>query len=90
MVLLLAQPHINVDVPDGGGDTALMYAADHGSQDIVDLLMKAGANPNLKDSWGQTASDMAERVMREKKLSSHTSMSAEEWLNPVVINGFRE
>ena len=66
VVLLLAQPHINVDVPDGGGDTALMYAADHGSQDIVDLLMKAGANPNLKDSWGQTASDMAERVMAEK------------------------
>ncbi len=67
VVLLLAQPHIKVNVPDGGGDTALMYAADHGSQDIVDLLMKAGANPHLKDSWGQTARDMAERVMAKKK-----------------------
>src|SRR5208282_3720967 len=63
VVLLLAQPHIKVNVPDGGGDTALMYAADHGSQDVVDLLMKAGANPHLKNSWGQTATDMAERVM---------------------------
>ena len=67
VVLLLAQPHIKVNVPDGGGDTALMYAADHGSQDIVDLLMKAGANPHLKDSWGQTATDMAERVLATKK-----------------------
>jgi hypothetical protein len=67
VVLLLAQPHIKVNVPDGGGDTALMYAADHDSQDIVDLLMKAGANPRLKDSWGQTATDMTERVMAKKK-----------------------
>jgi hypothetical protein len=67
VVLLLAQPHINVDAPDHSGDTALMNAADHGSQDIVDLLMKAGANPHLKDSWGQTAADMAERVMAKKK-----------------------
>jgi hypothetical protein len=67
VVLLLAQPHIKVDVPDGGGDTALMYAADNGSQDIVDLLMKAGANPHLKDSWGETATDRVERVMARKK-----------------------
>lgn len=67
VVLLLAQPHINVDVPDASGDTALMYAADHGSVDIEDLLMKAGANPHLKDSWGQTATDMDERVMAKKK-----------------------
>jgi hypothetical protein len=67
VVLLLAQPHIKVNVPDGGGDTALMYAADQGSLDIEDLLMKAGANPYLKDSWGQTATDMAERVLATKK-----------------------
>jgi hypothetical protein len=67
VVLLLAQPHIKVDVADGGGCTALMSAADHGSQDIVDLLMKAGANPSLKDSWGQTATDMAERIIATRK-----------------------
>jgi len=61
VVLLLAQPHINVDVPDEGGYTALMYAAEHGSLDIVDLLMKAGANPNLKNINRQTAAAMAEQ-----------------------------
>jgi hypothetical protein len=67
VVLLLAQPHIKVDVPDGGGWTALMYAADHGSQAIEDMLVKAGADARLKNSWGQTATDMAERVMAKKK-----------------------
>jgi len=67
VILLLAQPHIKVDVPDGGGCTALMSAADHGSLDIEDLLMKAGANPSLKDSWGQTATDMDERIIATKK-----------------------
>jgi hypothetical protein len=67
VVLLLAQPHIQVNVPDGGGYTALMYAADHGSQDIVDLLMKAGANPHLKNSWGETAEDLAIRSSAERK-----------------------
>jgi hypothetical protein len=67
VILLLAQPRIKVDAPDVDGNTALMSAADHGSQDIVDLLMKAGANPHLKNSWGQTATDMAERVMATKK-----------------------
>jgi hypothetical protein len=67
VVLLLAQPHIKVDVPDGGGWTALMYAADHGSVDIEDMLVKAGADPRLKNSWGQTATDMAERSIATRK-----------------------
>ncbi len=67
VVLLLAQPHIKVEVADGGGWTALMYAADHGLVDIEKLLMKAGANPRLKNSWGQTAADMDARVIATKK-----------------------
>jgi hypothetical protein len=67
VVLLLAQPHIKVDVADGSGCTALMSEAGHGSQDIVDLLMKAGANPYLKNSWGQTATDFAEKVIATRK-----------------------
>ena len=55
MVLLLAQPHIKLDIADGSGCTALMGAADQGSLEIVDLLLKAGANPNLKDAWGETS-----------------------------------
>jgi ankyrin repeat protein len=61
VVLLLARPHINVDAPDVDGYTALMWAAEHGSADIVDLLVKAGANPNLKNRRGETAAALAEQ-----------------------------
>jgi hypothetical protein len=67
VVLLLAQPHIKVDAPDGGGWTALMYAADHGSVAIADLLVKAGADPHRKNSWGQTAADLAESSLAMRK-----------------------
>jgi hypothetical protein len=43
------------------GYTALMWAADHASSDIVDLLLKAGANPNLKNKRGETAVALAEQ-----------------------------
>ena len=67
VVLLLAQPHIKLNIADESGDTALISAADEGSLDIVDLLVKAGANPNLKDSWGETAADLVEKVMATRK-----------------------
>jgi len=67
VVLLLAQPHIKLDIADGSGCTALMGAADQGSLEIVDLLLKAGANPNLKDAWGETAADMVEKVKATRK-----------------------
>jgi ankyrin repeat protein len=61
VALLLAQPRIKVDVPDVDGYTALMWAAEHGSLDLVDLLVKAGANPNLKNVHGETAAALAEQ-----------------------------
>ncbi len=67
VVLLLALPHIKVDVTNEDGCTALMSAADHGSVDIEDLLLKAGADPGLKCSWGQTAADMAARSIATRK-----------------------
>lgn len=67
VVLLLAQPYIKLDIADGSGYTALMQAADHGSVDIEDMLIKAGANARLKNSWGETATDMDERVIAKKK-----------------------
>lgn len=67
VALLLAQPHIKVDAADGGGWTPLMYAADRGSVDIEDMLLKAGADARLKNSWGQTAADLAERAIAKRK-----------------------
>jgi hypothetical protein len=64
--LLLAQPGIKVDMPDADGETALMSAADDGFLDIENLLLKAGANPHLKDSWGKSATDMDAEVIAKK------------------------
>ena len=61
IVLLLAQPRIKVDAQDVDGYTALMWAAEHGDLDIVDLLVKAGANPGLKNNRGKTAEALAEQ-----------------------------
>lgn len=67
VVLLLAQPHVNVDVPDESGCTALMYAAQHGSVAIVDLLLKAGANPNLRNINRETAITFAEQGIETRR-----------------------
>jgi ankyrin repeat protein len=37
------------------GMTALMYAAQYGSPEVVDILLNAGANPNLVNTNGNTA-----------------------------------
>jgi uncharacterized protein len=44
---------VNWTDPDGG--TALMAAAAAGDDEAVDLLLKAGANPNAEDHQGHTA-----------------------------------
>jgi hypothetical protein len=67
IALLLAQPGIKIDAADVDGYTALMWAADHGSLDIEDMLTKAGADARPKNSWGQTATDMVERVIARRK-----------------------
>ena len=61
IALLLAQPEIRVDAADVDGYTALMWAADRASLDIVDLLLEAGANPALKNKRGETAAALAEK-----------------------------
>ena len=39
----------NVDQQDEDGNTALLFAAEQGYEDILDLLLQAGADPNLSD-----------------------------------------
>jgi hypothetical protein len=67
IALLLAQPGIKIDAADVDGYTALMWAADHGSLNIENMLIKAGADARPKNSWGETASDLAEKVIAKKK-----------------------
>ena len=39
----------NVDQQDEEGNTALLFAAEYGFEDILNLLIEAGADPNLSD-----------------------------------------
>ena len=52
--LLTAHPDW-VDVEDEEGETSLMEAAEDGHLEIVELLLKAGANINHQDHSGETA-----------------------------------
>jgi ankyrin repeat protein len=65
--LLLAQPGIKVDEIDIDGDTALMAAAEHGHAEIVELLLKAGANVSIMDKRGETATSLAQKTLAKQQ-----------------------
>ncbi|MFK4705912.1 ankyrin repeat protein [Roseateles asaccharophilus] len=46
---------VHPDTPNGNGMTALMIAARQNDLEAMDLLLKAGANPNAADRAGWTA-----------------------------------
>jgi ankyrin repeat protein len=49
----------DVNLNDGGGNTALHIAAREGHREVVQALIKAGADPGLKNGKDQTAYDVA-------------------------------
>ena len=65
--LLLAQPGIKLDVINIDGDTALMAAAEHGHAEIVELLLKAGANVSIIDKRGETATSLAQKTLAKQQ-----------------------
>jgi len=53
---------IDINFRDTNGLTALMYAVETGDEDIVNMLLGAGADPNLQEELrGETALHMAAR-----------------------------
>ncbi len=59
-VQLLLDNGANVNATDHNENfTALMYAATEGLSPIVDILLKAGADPSMKDVDGDTAASFA-------------------------------
>lgn len=61
----LLQQHAYIDAESPNGSTPLMMAAMYGTQDAVELLLDAGADPSLKNSLGLTAIDFAMRVRKD-------------------------
>lgn len=59
--LLAGEDPIAVDSPDAVGWTALLYAADAGHNDVVGLLLDAGASPQSQNLAQETALHLAAR-----------------------------
>lgn len=51
----------NVNARDSQGWTALLHAADKGDSQIIELLMKAGADPSVKGPKGESPVDAARK-----------------------------
>jgi len=64
MVALLLQHHAYIDAASPNGTTPLMMAAQYGTRSAVELLIKEGADPKLKNQQGLTAMDFATRADR--------------------------
>ncbi len=65
--LLLAQLGIKLDGTDSDGRTALMAAADHGHTEIVEMLLKAGANVSITSKRGETAATLAQMRLEKQQ-----------------------
>lgn len=65
MVQLLLEHHAYIDAASPNGSTPLMLAAQYGSQAMVELLLNAGADVQLRNQLGLTAVDFARRSDRD-------------------------
>ena len=66
LIDLLLEHHAYIDAASPNGSTPLMMAASYGTPEAVKLLLKAGADPMLKNDLGLTAIDFAQRADRRE------------------------
>jgi ankyrin repeat protein len=52
--VLVSSPNINLDYQDNLGRTALLWAVSKGRSDVVQVLLEAGANPNIGNHEDRT------------------------------------
>jgi ankyrin repeat protein len=56
-----------LDEINDDGSTALMYAVQKGSTEIVEMLLKAGAKVEVANKRGETALDLAGEEIKKKQ-----------------------
>ncbi|MGB1091206.1 MAG: ankyrin repeat domain-containing protein, partial [Oceanobacter sp.] len=67
---------LQLDQKNNDGDTALMQAAAHGNERLVARLMKAGADPWLRNHSKQSAADLA-RMAGHEALAANLEQSGD-------------
>jgi hypothetical protein len=65
--LLLARPGIKLDAINIDGDTALMAAVRRSDAEIIEMLLKAGANVSITNQNGETATAIARKGLQEQQ-----------------------
>ena len=69
----------NVNQTSKEGVTALMVAAGHNNTAMIGLLLKAGANPELKNVDGLTAAQIAERAQFDNVVGALRLLGKDVW-----------
>lgn len=61
---LITSGCVDIERRDHGGRTALYWAVEYGHAPVVKVLLEEGANPEARNSWGDTPIAMAQRSER--------------------------
>jgi ankyrin len=80
----LEQDIANINNTDEAGYNPLHWAALNGHKEIVDILLKNGADPNIKDNMGRTYKDLMQISSSQKQEMQSLSSSSS---NPLHTMG---
>ena len=75
-----------INAADSKGQTALLEAAQHGTPSMVKLLLRGGANPEVKNAEGKTAAELIqenERFSEQEKTDYRQAMLVLAIVRPV-------
>ena len=76
MIKMLVNAGADVNARDSMGESALIWAAQFGHTDIMEILLKAGADPSIKDNAGRTVFETLKECHPEKY---------SEWIQNTVV-----
>jgi len=76
LVKALIDAGADVNIPSKGGQTALVVVVGAGDEDIVELLVKAGADPDIEDSLGVSARKYANLFKKSTMIALFNSYTS--------------